>query len=498
MIPRRFFWFFDLLTLFAAFAIAYALIPHLVPLFGPGGPLRVSWLSILDLPAIDKGKLPRFSETLWVFLTTALTALVTLGLLGNHGPLLNQSRARIIGAGLLASGGGLSLVAVVMFAFKSPGLSRLLVFVFALLSGTSLISYRLILRRYFFSRRAAGYYQKNVLLIGLPSSITWMTRYFADTIAGRDHHLAGYLRVEPEPIVEDRASVNLPELPLLGEVEQLGTLLIHMPVHEVIAIHPVAGGEWIKNVIQDCDYFGITLRIVPEALLLGERKGLKTLYPLEALHLPAVILAPPRHWDSEALFFKRMLDMLVAGALLIILSPLLLLIAIAIKITTPDLKVFYRWRVVGRNGVEFTGYKFATMISNADAVKADLADHNEMTGPVFKMKQDPRITRLGRFLRKYSLNELPQLWSVLKGDMSLVGPRPAFRHELERYEFWHKRKLSIQPGITCLWQVSGRNKISDFNDWVNMDLEYIDNWSLWLDIKILLRTAKVVITGTGW
>ena len=271
-----------------------------------------------------------------------------------------------------------------------------------------------------------------------------------------------------------------------------------LPVEEVIAIHPTAGGEWIKQVIQDCDYFGMTLRIVPEALLLGERKALKTLYPLEALHLPAVILAPPRHWGSEPLFFKRLLDIAVSGAGLIILSPILVAIAIAIRLTTPNSPIFYRWRVVGRNGVEFTGYKFTTMVVNADELKADLAEQNEMKGPVFKMKDDPRVTRLGRFLRKYSLNELPQLWSVLKGDMSLVGPRPAFRHELERYEFWHKRKLSIQPGITCLWQVNGRNKISDFDDWVNMDLEYIDNWSLWLDMKILLRTAKAVVFGTGW
>jgi lipopolysaccharide/colanic/teichoic acid biosynthesis glycosyltransferase len=153
---------------------------------------------------------------------------------------------------------------------------------------------------------------------------------------------------------------------------------------------------------------------------------------------------------------------------------------------------------VGRNGVEFTGYKFTTMTADADERRAELMAHNQMNGPVFKIKEDPRVTSLGFILRKYSLNELPQLWSVLKGDMSLVGPRPAFRHELERYEFWHKRKLSIKPGITCLWQVLGRNKINNFDEWVKMDLEYIDNWSLWLDFKILFRTAWVVFKGTGW
>jgi len=126
-----------------------------------------------------------------------------------------------------------------------------------------------------------------------------------------------------------------------------------------------------------------------------------------------------------------------------------------------------------------------------------LLGRNEMMGPVFKIKNDPRMTRLGRFLRKYSLNELPQLWSVLKGDMSLVGPRPAFRHELDRYEMWHKRKLCVRPGITCLWQIRGRNEISNFDDWVRLDLEYIDKWSLWLDFRILARTVWAVVAGTG-
>jgi lipopolysaccharide/colanic/teichoic acid biosynthesis glycosyltransferase len=137
------------------------------------------------------------------------------------------------------------------------------------------------------------------------------------------------------------------------------------------------------------------------------------------------------------------------------------------------------------------------MVADADGKRDELLARNEMRGPVFKVKDDPRVTRLGRILRKYSLNELPQLWSVLKGDMSLVGPRPAFRHELERYELWQKRKLCVKPGITCLWQIGGRNKINDFDEWVRLDLQYIDQWSLWLDIRILARTAWTVLAGTG-
>jgi lipopolysaccharide/colanic/teichoic acid biosynthesis glycosyltransferase len=137
------------------------------------------------------------------------------------------------------------------------------------------------------------------------------------------------------------------------------------------------------------------------------------------------------------------------------------------------------------------------MDADADARKTDLMHLNEMQGPVFKIKDDPRVTTLGRVLRKFSINELPQLWSVFKGDMSLVGPRPAYPHELERYELWQKRKLCVQPGITCLWQVRGRNKISNFDDWVRMDFEYIDNWSLWLDCRILLKTIFAVVGGSG-
>lgn len=502
MIPRRFFWAFDLLVLSIVFVGAYWLIPQIAPFFGQGGFLRVSWLDVLELPTVGGNRLPPFSEALWILFTMAPTALLVLGFLGQHDPLIGRSRSRIISDSLVASFAGLSLIALVMFAFKIPSWSRLLVFVFALMGAISLSTYRLILRRYFLSRQAAGYYHKNVLFIGLPASIQWMAQYFNDIPAGADYNLLGYLRVCPdEPQSHGQGNEKkescVNSLSSLGGVEELGDLLIHRPVHEVIAIHPTSGGGWIEQVIKDCDYFSMPLRIVPEALLLSQRKGLKLLYHADPLHLPAVVLTPPHNWDSEALFFKRLLDIVVSFTLLLLLLPLFVVIAIAIKLTTPDLPVFYRWRVVGRQGDEFVGYKFTTMILNADDVKVDLLEHNEMTGPVFKMKNDPRVTRLGRFLRKYSLNELPQLWSVLKGDMSLVGPRPAGRHELDRYEFWHKRKLSIQPGITCLWQVSGRNEINNFDDWVRLDLEYIDHWSLWLDFKILVRTAKAVVAGTG-
>jgi len=276
----------------------------------------------------------------------------------------------------------------------------------------------------------------------------------------------------------------------------LGALLVHRPIHEVIAIQGDTT-DWLRQVVEECDYFRITLRIVPEALVFGQLRDLQLIYHSDPLRLPEIVLHP-RHVDSAALFIKRLVDIVVSAVLLLLLSPLLALIAIAIKLTTPRLPVLYRWNVVGFNGQPFTGFKFTTMVEDADRQRDELVSRNEMQGPVFKIRSDPRVTPLGRMLRKFSLNELPQLWSVLKGDMSLVGPRPAFPHELERYELWHKRKLSVRPGITCLWQVRGRNQISRFDDWVRLDFEYIDNWSLWLDVKILARTAWTVVRGSGW
>lgn len=209
----------------------------------------------------------------------------------------------------------------------------------------------------------------------------------------------------------------------------------------------------------------------------------------------SVALAPVIH-RLEYRFIKRAIDVIISVIGLVFLLPLFLITGLLIKLTSSG-PVFYAWDVIGRCGCLFRGYKFRTMLQNADELKSQLATQNEMVGPVFKLKNDPRVTPLGRFLRKFSIDELPQLWSVLKGDMSLVGPRPAGSQEWEQYEPWQRRKLSVTPGITCLWQVNGRNKINDFDEWAKLDLEYIDNWSIWLDLEIILKTIPAVLRGTG-
>jgi lipopolysaccharide/colanic/teichoic acid biosynthesis glycosyltransferase/glycosyltransferase involved in cell wall biosynthesis len=203
------------------------------------------------------------------------------------------------------------------------------------------------------------------------------------------------------------------------------------------------------------------------------------------------------HWHNPLLLgCKRVLDIFISGMLLILLLPLFLILGVAVKLSSPG-PVFYPWQVVGKGGRRFTGFKFRSMYSNADELKKQLESLNEMSGPVFKLTNDPRVTRVGGILRRYSLDELPQLYSVLKGDMSLVGPRPPLVSEYLRFTKYQKQKLAVKPGMTCLWQVKGRNNVRDFDDWVRLDLDYIRRWSLKLDFWILMKTAVEVFAGSG-
>lgn len=201
-------------------------------------------------------------------------------------------------------------------------------------------------------------------------------------------------------------------------------------------------------------------------------------------------------WVTESAYFvKRLLDVLVSALMLVLLSPVLLITALAIKIDNPG-PAFYQQTRVGKWGRLFTMYKFRSMVVGADEMKAQLLDQNESGGITFKMKHDPRVTRTGRIIRKLSLDELPQLWNVLKGDMSLVGPRPPVPKEVAEYEYKDRRRLDAIPGITCIWQVSGRSAI-DFRGQVRLDVQYIENQSFWGDIRLLLKTIPAVLLGRG-
>jgi exopolysaccharide biosynthesis polyprenyl glycosylphosphotransferase len=278
---------------------------------------------------------------------------------------------------------------------------------------------------------------------------------------------------------------------ILGTNSEIEKILHQYPVGEAIICASGMEMGKVEEVLETCEREGVQIRVNSDFFGgLAKKVTIDEVYGLSIISFTTI---PNNEWS---LYLKRLMDILVSGALLIFLSPFFLVVAILIKMTSAG-SVFYEWNVVGFNKKPFRSWKFRTMVKDADTKKESLIALNEMRGPVFKIKNDPRVTKVGKFLRKFSLDELPQLWTVFKGDMSLVGPRPAGPHELTRYESWHRRKLSIKPGITCLWQANGRNRISDFGEWVKLDLQYIDNWSLWLDLKILAKTAWVVFKGTG-
>jgi exopolysaccharide biosynthesis polyprenyl glycosylphosphotransferase len=421
------------------------------------------------------------------------TIIIFFQMFGAYRPIRRQTVRSIVFASLHAPMVGVGVLTIAQFILKQPGYSRLLVLSFASLSALLLAGGRFLGLVAYRERLRNGYLAREVALVGSPDTLQRIIAAFRQT-APEEFSIVGYFALssgQASPCLNNGSEVSL-----LGSVHQVGDALIHTPIQDIVIGLPQSGAPWLDSVLRACDYFRVTTYIVPEALLQTRLTDLKPAWLDAPLACPLVKLDPV-NLDPQLVFMKRMLDFAVSGVLLLLLSPIMLLIAIAIKVTTPRLTVLYPWRVVGYKGKQFTGYKFTTMVADADAQKAELMSRNEMTGPVFKIANDPRATTLGRFLRKYSLNELPQLWSVLKGDMSLVGPRPAGPHELKRYELWHKRKLSVMPGITCFWQVRGRNRISNFDDWVRMDLEYIENWSLWLDCKLIARTAWVVLAGSG-
>jgi len=270
--------------------------------------------------------------------------------------------------------------------------------------------------------------------------------------------------------------------------------------------------ETLHEETVDIVVFSLDERVIPqvrEALLACEAEGIEAWVSADFIQTlfahvqfdrfagePLLIYrtAPAISWELMA---KRILDLVGASILLILTSPLMLGVAILIRRTSVGPVIFSQNRS-GLHGRVFRMYKFRTMVTNAEQARAELEDRNEMTGPVFKVQNDPRVTPVGYWLRRLSLDELPQLWNVVRGEMSLVGPRPLPDYETANFgDISQRRRMSVRPGLTCLWQVRGRNTITDFKDWVRLDLEYIDRWSLWLDLKILLRTVPVVLFGWG-
>jgi len=295
-------------------------------------------------------------------------------------------------------------------------------------------------------------------------------------------------------LVPEMTGKPLPGIPaelVYGTFDDLERSLKDLNPEEVIIAPSASDMTRINWVIEECEKVGVQIRLVSD-LLTRVTKNVE----IDNVQGINIISYYPYQRSNLERMAKRIIDFTASLILIILLSPLLLLIAVMILIQD-GMPVLFTWKVMGFNRKPITSWKFRTMYRNADEMKKELLKFNEMTGPMFKMENDPRVFPVGKILRKYSLDELPQLFSVLIGDLSLVGPRPPLQYEYREFDLWHRRKLSVKPGMTCLWQVSGRNAINDLDEWVRLDLLYIDNWSLWLDFKILFMTAWTVFKGTG-
>ena len=280
---------------------------------------------------------------------------------------------------------------------------------------------------------------------------------------------------------------------VLGGVDSLISTCRHYAIDEVVFCLPKEHVATVDAYIRELETMGVTVRMVLD-FHNESPQSRRELSWFHGEHPMVTFYA--RAFDSEQLFLKRCLD--IVGALVGIVLILLLFpfIALAIKLDSPGPLLFSQRRV-GENGRIFQCWKFRSMYVDAEEHKKELLRMNEMSGAMFKIKDDPRITRVGKFLRKTSLDELPQFWNVLRGEMSLVGTRPPTPDEVATYENWHRKRICIKPGITGLWQVSGRNEIQEFDEVVRLDIEYIDRWNLWLDIKLLFKTLWVVFIRKG-
>ena len=281
-------------------------------------------------------------------------------------------------------------------------------------------------------------------------------------------------------------------LPILGGLSELVRSMHVTSASGVIMGSKGVTLDLVRQVVSACETEGVDAWVMADFVQARTARAVSdTMVGREALVFTTSVTAV---WQNA---MKRMVDMVGASLALLLLGPVMVVVALAIRRTSPG-PILFRQQRSGLHGKPFTMLKFRSMTSDAEMRKAELEMFNEMGGPVFKMAQDPRITPLGRVLRRWSLDELPQLFNVMAGDMSLVGPRPLPVYEVQKFDDpAHRRRLSMKPGLTCLWQIRGRNKVSDFNEWVRLDLEYIDRWSLWLDIKILLATPLVVLQGSG-
>ena len=425
---------------------------------------------------------------LWMLYIVIPIWLVLLPRYGLYGSLreISVNRLILITSLPIIQAGVLSGAAV--FLLKQQALSRGFFITFLMVNLATLVLWKLIVRQILWHLRKEGYNYRGILIIGdrerakairskLENRKEWGLKVVGIVnVSNHDQNFIGTLEGQP----------------YCGNLSSMRHMLSKHVVDEILITSLDNKNELIGEVVQIAEEIGVRVRVI---LDLFSSKIFKST-AVDKFGENFALTLHTTHLDTRVAMLKRTMDIILAAFGMIVTAIVSIPIGILIKCTSKG-PILFRQRRIGQNGRLFYIYKFRTMHVDAEKRKQELLRHNEMKSVMFKMENDPRLTPCGKFLRKFSLDELPQLFNVLRGDMSLVGPRPPLREEVAQYSPWQRRRLSVKPGLSGFWQVSGRNNVTDFDTVVKQDLEYIDKWSLWLDLKILFKTIFVVIFPHG-
>jgi exopolysaccharide biosynthesis polyprenyl glycosylphosphotransferase len=368
-----------------------------------------------------------------------------------------------------------------LYVSSGEAISRVVIGLVVALTMLLLCVRRAVWRQMVYRRFREGIETRNVLIVGA-GRVGYALRNHLDTLQYLGYRFKGFVALTEREAESGDADV-------IGDVRNCLSLARSLFVDEIFFSVP-AEKKLVIKMVEEARAAGIDVRVVPDMY-----DGLAWNAPVEYIGQFPTIPLHRKDFPMGAFLLKRALDISFSSAALLLLSPFMAAIAVAVRMDSEG-ATLYKANRIGRKGRTFSCYKFRTMVHNADNLKADLEHMNERDGVLFKIANDPRITRLGSFLRKYSLDELPQFYNVLRGDMSLVGPRPPMAAEVEQYDLAHLRRLDVLPGITGLWQVEARQDPS-FDSYISLDTAYVENWSLLMDLKILARTVGVVLSGTG-
>ena len=478
----------DLLLIVICFFVAYYARDSLI-----------YWNDLLELNFPFKGdQLAPIKDYFIVLFVGSISYLTALESLGAYSSMRLISNLRLLKVAILSSLIVFFCLATMLFALKID-LSRSFISIFCISVGVSLWFERyLVLRALRFWRRQGRNF-RNVLICGIGPQAARVANLI-NSRAELGIKIKGFVDLQDsasesnQKYLEFRKSLNaeaLDNLRIIQGQAECERALEESAIDEMIFADVVDVMQQVEEIVLACNDQGIRTTIVADLFSLGLiNSGLSFFGEIPLIHFQT----PPG--DGWPLAFKRLIDIAVSATVLTLGFPVFAALSLLVW-KSSGRPIFFIQRRVGLNGRLFYMYKFRSMKVDAHKMLDQLKDQNEMAGPVFKLSEDPRVTKIGKWMRHYSLDELPQFYNVLKGDMSLVGPRPPIPGEVSLYERKNRRRLSMRPGLTCTWQVSGRNEIKDFDSWVKLDLEYIDNWSLYRDFLLIFKTIPAVIHGKG-